>query len=313
MKPYISSEGDVISSNLYARPTSKAQDSLFSEMKLMRGQIINCYTVDDPDNTPGSPGKFTTYDVQITRVNGATEIARNVRGGQPLWGGGIFDYMEVGFGGLGQKAKDNSVDSGFRPGATVLLGFIEGQKNSGVILCAIPHPSDKAKSARPKRAKGKNLSGEFAGLNFEVSKDGALTVTFNGPRDENGIAGDNGPTSFTMDGTGGVKIETNSGQSIVVDRSSNTTTITNDDGIVTIRSGKITVVSPEVDIGSGALQPMVVGDDWKSIMGDLCDAIQQIMVPCPLGPSGTPINASKFAAIKGKLSDALSAKHKVEK
>jgi hypothetical protein len=50
---------------------------------------------------------------------------------------------------------------------------------------------------------------------------------------------------------------------------------------------------------------MLVGNDWKAIMSDLIQAITQIVVPTGVGPSGTPINAAQFNAIKGRLTDAL--------
>jgi hypothetical protein len=110
-----------------------------------------------------------------------------------------------------------------------------------------------------------------------------------------------------------VKISTGKGQSIFVDPTANSTTITNADGVLTVKEGKISAVSPVVEIGTGSLQPMVVGDDWKKIMGELLDELGKIIVPTPVGPSGVPTNAAKFAAIKGKLGTALSAKHRVEK
>ena len=66
-------------------------------------------------------------------------------------------------------------------------------------------------------------------------------------------------------------------------------------------------------MGTGALQPAVVGDDWKKIMEEILDEISRIIVPTGVGPSGTPVNSGKFAAIKSRLQDALSENHKVEK
>jgi hypothetical protein len=43
----------------------------------------------------------------------------------------------------------------------------------------------------------------------------------------------------------------------------------------------------------------------KKIMGDLLDAIGQITVPTNVGPSGMPLNAAEFTAIKTRINNFL--------
>lgn len=311
--PFVSPNGDVISSALKAAPVGDSRRLMEENFSLAKGQIEKVYTVDDST----VPGKrtFTLYDVKIYRTNGSTELVRGVRGGQPLWGGGVFDFLEVNHGDAGPKTKDPAIDSALKEGAHVLVGFISGQQNAPVILCALPHPSDKAIKRRPKKAQGKRMEGEFQGLNFAIASDGSLSVIFNGPRKPSGESDLSGAASITIDGKGNIKASTNAQQSIEINRETGFVKVVNGTTHITLdkKADKAQVVAKNIEIGTGALQPAVVGDDWKKIMTELLDALAQLTVPTAVGPSGTPINAAQFNQVKGKLQDALSTKHKVEK
>jgi hypothetical protein len=57
---------------------------------------------------------------------------------------------------------------------------------------------------------------------------------------------------------------------------------------------------------STAAENFVLGQAWKAMMESLLDGINAITVPTGMGPSGTPINAPTFSAIKAALDDQLS-------
>ena len=59
------------------------------------------------------------------------------------------------------------------------------------------------------------------------------------------------------------------------------------------------------NLGTGA-EPMVLGNTLKDLLTQILDAINDITVPTPHGPSGKPINSSQFSSIKGKLHTMLS-------
>jgi len=77
---------------------------------------------------------------------------------------------------------------------------------------------------------------------------------------------------------------------------------------IILNSPKTTIInSPEIYLGSAdATEPVVLGDSWETVMGELIDAILALIVPTPAGPSGTPINAADFTTIKQKLNSVLS-------
>jgi hypothetical protein len=60
-------------------------------------------------------------------------------------------------------------------------------------------------------------------------------------------------------------------------------------------------------------QRMVLAGELIQILEELIDEITKIIVPTPVGPSGTPINAAVFKAIKGKLPKIQSARNFLSK
>jgi hypothetical protein len=58
--PFISPDGDVVSSNLQVSAPMHADDGFFQEVRLVRGQIQNCYAHDDP-NTPRTARADTRF------------------------------------------------------------------------------------------------------------------------------------------------------------------------------------------------------------------------------------------------------------
>jgi hypothetical protein len=61
------------------------------------------------------------------------------------------------------------------------------------------------------------------------------------------------------------------------------------------------------------VQQMVLGGELIKILGEILDECAKIIVPTPVGPSGAPINAAVFKAIKGKLGVIQSARNYLTK
>lgn len=65
------------------------------------------------------------------------------------------------------------------------------------------------------------------------------------------------------------------------------------------------ILTPKFNVGQGN-EPMVLGNTLVDLLKQLIDAILNMTVLTHVGPSGTPINASVFSSIKGKLETILS-------
>jgi hypothetical protein len=315
--PFISKFGDVISSALHMGALPDASRELYNKFALAIGQISAIYTVDAEDNQiHGMTATNTVYDVIVMGVGGVMETIPRCRMVQPTFGGGINNFFEVMPSDPGFKGQDPKEDWALKRGHHVLIGFIDGQKDTAVIIGAMPHPNPVAKKRRPKKDKGTYMEGEIQGLNFSVDNDGALTVIFNGPRKDDGeLVTKNGPTTINIDKSGNIKVSTNNKQTISINRETKKIRVDNGPTYIDMDqdADKIQIVAKTVEVGTGGLQPAVVGDDWKKIMEELIDAILAQTHPTGVGPSGTPINAAAFNAVKSKLKEALSKNHKVEK
>jgi hypothetical protein len=345
--PTINQHGDVISSALSVEPHEDARHQFFSETKVLRGQIQKIYAVDSAGNDPGnSKGSYTLYDVLVWKPDGSTEVVRRCRALQPFFGGTYNNFLEVLPTDPGPNATNQDLGSSERPGTHVLVGFIGGQKLYGpVILGALPHPNAVAIARRPSEDLGIYMEGEFQGLNFKVQNDGSFTLTFNGPRDDEGnLLNQNGPTTFSIDTQGNINLSTNNQQTVSVDRVNGVIDVVNgtteikmeqnpaqitinaDNVIANVAKdmsatvgGKTTVKSTsDVTISSSSVinlqkgdaapsEPFVLGNKFKSFMKDLLQAISQITHLGNLGaPTPPPVNAAQFTQLQSKLDDLLS-------
>lgn len=67
----------------------------------------------------------------------------------------------------------------------------------------------------------------------------------------------------------------------------------------------VQILTTKFNVGEGKEQ-MVLGNTLVDLLGQLIDAILNLTVLTPHGPSGTPVNAASFSNIKSKLETALS-------
>lgn len=338
---FLTEEGDVICSSLEPvdqNSLGASGDFLFNEMRLVRGQIIHIYPIDDPNNSLGENPTFTLYDVQVIKPDGGTEIVRRCRMLQPCFGGAFNNFLEilsVDPGPLGRKA---GIDMALKRGAHVLVGFVSGQKTAGIILGALPHPNSVAIKRRPLKSLGTYLEGEFQGFNFLIRNDGSFKITFNGPRNDKGeIIGTDGPTTLEFDEKGNIKVSTNAEQSVTIDRVKKTAEVINgttrifmeqDGSKITTESdflqatvrqdarvdvghqakviakNDITVSSDtmiKLQRGEGAnpAEPFVLGAVFVKFMSQFLQAVIAHTHTGNLGfPTLPPLNASEFAQLK---------------
>jgi hypothetical protein len=302
-------------------PLSAHQD-LMNNFKLMRGQIRQIYSYDTPGNSPmGRPiGVDTRYDVAISLQDGSTDIIRQCTMLQPGFGGSINDFMEVVGPNPGPTATDPTIPPQDKPGQFVLIGLMEGMKQGGVILGCLPHTNPVAVANRPTAAEGSRLQGEVRGLNWLIDSDGALTITFNGLRLNDGtLATTAGPSAVNIDKTGKVTVSTNNEQTVIVDPVAQVVSVTNGPTTFTMdgKANKITQSAKVVEqLGSATsrlqggqvlisktpdstpTEPLVLGNVFTSMMSKLLTAIENHNHIGNLGsPTSPPVNAADFSQI----------------
>jgi hypothetical protein len=314
--------GNVVSSNLSFGAPKNASHDIMHNFKLLRGQISAIYTVDLSDNSPSgsTKGLVTRCDVTVYRRDGSSEIIPQCMMMQPGFGGGINDFMEVVGPNPGPTANDPTISERDKPGQMVILGLVEGMKQGGVILGALPHTNPVAVANRPTAAEGSRLQGEVRGLNWLIDSDGALTVTFNGLRLNDGsLATTAGPSAVNIDKTGKITVSTNNEQTVFIDPVAQVVSVTNGPTTFVMdgKANKITQSAKTVEqLGSDTsrlqggqvlisktpnstpTEPLVLGNVFTTMMNKLLTAIENHNHIGNLGsPTSPPINAADFAQL----------------
>lgn len=246
--------------------------------KMCAGQIVSTWYIDNKRNVSK---RFVEYEVAIFENYMTVShllhcIALDSSGDQNNFNEHIYQATTYG------KRGDKSDTEGemYKNGAYVLVGFINGYKDNGVILQGIQHPSINAKiddyskvsSIQSKSDSidvrleelpitisgskengdngGQRILGEYNGLRWNVNKYGELTIIFQGVKDEHGKIKDTDvqPTVMKINKDGEFFIIDNLDQEIKISRKNENITIrdsaTGDNEIIIDRkNNKITVKS----------------------------------------------------------------------
>jgi hypothetical protein len=183
---------------------------IFGDTSLKIGIIIKTHEIDDENNLNK---KIPEYDVLIVQEDdGAIEpvVYKNCINTDSF--GGKADFFEYKLRSNSKEAKGkNTVNTNFedQDGNVVLLLCLDGSLDKGVILKSIFHKGRKDTSLT--KDAGIHMEGEYNGVNWQINKDGELTVTFKSKTDNDGKPEDEtaGGTTLKMDKEGSVDINTN--------------------------------------------------------------------------------------------------------
>jgi hypothetical protein len=240
---------------------------------------------------------------------------------QPTWGGTPNNFLETLQVDPGPSASSFKNPRSEKRSNFVLVAFINGRKDYGVILGGLPHTNPIAKKRRPPKKKGVYLEAEFQGLNWKINNDGSFELIFNGPRNDKGqIIGKDGPTTMKIDPKGNIQISTNNQQTFKIDREKQTVSV--DCGptqfVMDGKADKITAKSKTIEtLGSQTnrvhgdkvkisksatsepTEPFVLGNVFVTMMNKLITAISNHQHIGNLGvPTPPPINKAEFESIK---------------
>lgn len=173
----------VVNSSLldFASDEFDAHNVNYSDLSLKSGVVLKSYGVDDPNNVSK---QHVEYDVLVYKQDGdlgtSTAIYKKCKAMESF--GGVSDFMEVK---LREPEKDlkKEQDPQKDTGAIVLLLCLNGNQEKGIIIGSLAHPN---RDTTLTKEKGHHLEGEFNGLNWQINKDGAMTVTFGSAKNAKG-------------------------------------------------------------------------------------------------------------------------------
>jgi hypothetical protein len=105
-------------------------------------------------------------------------------------------------------------------GSLVLLLCIDGQSDKAMIIKSFPSKSKQVLT----KEKGIHLEGEYNGINYQINKDGELTVTFRSATEDDGTPKDKdaGGSFLKIDKTGSIELNDNNKESFRIDKKNKT-------------------------------------------------------------------------------------------
>lgn len=215
------------------------------------GQIEESYCVDENGNVRGSR---VEYDVLVNESNGDGSTSQMVYRrviSQDLFGG-IADFFQFTY---RKNEKDQGRDVPFRNGSLVLILCLNGSIEDAAIIGGLKHPNN---ANECKAEDGHNLKFEFNGVNFNIDKDGAMSLLFRGPTDADGkvLEGseDFGGTIIKIEKDG--SYEVNTGDNAVkfrLDKTAKTATLVSEKGMSFLTMDSYTVeATKDISLKTGA-------------------------------------------------------------
>lgn len=184
--------------------------------------------------------QFIEYDVLILEQNIHGGIApvlyKNLLAAESFGGIGDFSFYTYR---PQQKIKNPKKTLDISPydqdGAIVLVLFVDGLSNKGVIIGALGHPDRKVPHEKDKH----ELLFVFNGISFHIKDNGSLEAKFIGKTDHTGkpVNKDLGETVLIIDEQGGIKIAHKNAELIIAK-----------DGSFTVKNKNITQFESEKNI-----------------------------------------------------------------
>lgn len=205
---------------------------IVSDMTMKVGTVLEVIEVGDPRNQHKLGPEYRVMCMEQDKNQGRTStIYKNCISIDSF--GGIADFFQMRrrpssapkkvelSGSIRQDNKDQKND-----GSMVLVLCLDGSSEQGIIIGALAHPH---KIPVLSEDLGHHAEGEFNGLNWQVNKDGELTITFNSATDNEGNPSDEtaGGTYIKIDKDGSVDLNTNQDEktALLVDKPNKNVTI----------------------------------------------------------------------------------------
>jgi hypothetical protein len=258
----------------------RPQDSdspFFANRSIYEGTVKEVIYPDNPQNTTEDGRKITQYRVNINKLSRTNSVQTS--NNAPLcvsadaFGSG--DYIRNTY-----RADPGISESGRYPlGARVLVCFLDGRYDSGVILGGLDnYLSPPARNS----SDGHYFEFQFNGTNFYVNNDGEAILNVNGATKADGDPSEardsnNKGTTVSVLKDGTISVNSGSGSSVVIDSvSGNITVNANND---------VHVNASNIYLGEGASESLVLGDVLHKALSQFAEQfiaiLPQIFLPLP--------------------------------
>lgn len=295
--------GDVIPSFLAVGITPDYDEgSSFGNFSFVNGEVV---AVIYPDDDRSVSKKYIEYNVYIeNRLNGTGngELLQNCPFWNPLASGADYETQVL------RAAKENSwsKDDPVSDGSKVLVMYIHGEAAKAVIMGGIRSIQDKHDPGDLGKDEEIYWYRIFNGLSTLVDKNGAFTITFNGPTkndgklDTNKVEQSATGTSIAINKDGNLKLSTRENKQFheLNHKDGKVAHQADKEYKVTVTNGKVLTSSTGVELGD-ATDAMVLGDKYRNAENQLhkkvsnsLQAIQNLAIT-----AGAQLTAAGSAAV----------------
>lgn len=288
--------GNVHQAAIPSDPLNRHRPIDIVERSFVECVVESLYYTDEDDRNGHTKNQQRTLMVDVRTMGKRCQQFRWVpvlQRAQGLWDEDLYiprpstQDIDGGTFSTGSAAKDEAIPTAAESmdGDRGILLFLENDPARPVFL---PYSQGHPKTNTPRKAEdGRVRRIRHAGVLMEWSEDGNWTLdATNAALQALGEKGAEQPNSGT---TGVVTLKTKDGSGAELH-------------LILDETGRATLQAPDIRIGTAdSDEPMVLGNLWIEVMGELIDAINQLTVGTGVGPSTTPINAAAFTAIKAKI------------
>jgi hypothetical protein len=265
--------GTVIPSFLGLTETpSSDEGTYFNNFELKRGEVIRIiYPTDKGSVTK----KFIEYDILIeNRANGTanSEIVTNVISFNLL--GSLSDRLTWTLRPSNKKPTDSKTMQG--DGSKVLVMFIGGEGFRPIIIGGVRDIQDESEKSDKSSDAGHHYEHTFNGLTTGIDKNGAITITFNGPTKNDGkldtdkVKDEATGSFFNIDKDGNIKLSDKDGKQyyLINHKDGKANVLADKECHIEVSNGKITTKSTGVEHGD-ATDKMLLGTTYRNAENQL--------------------------------------------
>jgi len=194
------------------RKKMSAFNKKYNNFPLRMGVVVKAYEIDDKNNNTNNSKNSAQmqYDVVVEQMDESAKGTTFVNYDRCILAtgfGGLSDFFEYK---LRHPTISFEQDYNYlkQDGQMVILLCQDGFSEKGIIIGSVKH-YDKATTLT--KDAGLHLEGEYNGLNWQINKDGELTITFKSKTNNKGEPQDEtaGGTTVKMDKEGSIDINTN--------------------------------------------------------------------------------------------------------
>jgi hypothetical protein len=216
---------------------------LSSDVTLKLGIVLKVLEIDDPDNRLEIAPEYNVMTIEDENVS----VYQNCLCAESF--GNAADFFTAKLRPTKDEVKTKKqATPQDQNGAIVLLLCLKGKSEQGVILKSLGHPNKKTPLTKEA---GLHMEGEYNGVNWQVNKDGELTVTFKTPstiNDEGSVEyldEEIGGTFVKIDKEGSVEISDSKAESIKINKTDQTISIEAEKDISHTTNANFNVVAKE--------------------------------------------------------------------